>query len=116
MDGRWVCKITDYGLRNIKQYAAISSDNKKLSDDSLLWTAPELLRNNITTAANMQKGDVFSFGIICQEIVLQNLPYGSNEPELPPSDIISMLKKGVQPFIRPQISNGKEVSSLEYIF
>ena len=35
-----------------------------------LWTAPELLRSTSTpTIESIQKGDVYSFAIICQEII-----------------------------------------------
>lgn len=54
----------------------------------LLWTAPELLRMHNRPPEGTSKGDVYSFGIICQEIVyrsgvfyLENLdvePEGNN--------------------------------------
>jgi len=49
----------------------------------LLWTAPELLRDPDRPARGSQKGDVYSYGIILQEIMLRTGPYGYNnmEPE-----------------------------------
>ena len=38
----------------------------------LLWTAPELLRMHHRPPSGTLKGDVYSFGIICQEIVYRN--------------------------------------------
>uniref|UniRef100_A0A287D024 Guanylate cyclase n=1 Tax=Ictidomys tridecemlineatus TaxID=43179 RepID=A0A287D024_ICTTR len=55
VDSRMVVKITDFGCNSI------------LLPKKDLWTAPEHLRQaNIS-----QKGDVYSFGIIAQEIILR---------------------------------------------
>ncbi|KAK6471513.1 heat-stable enterotoxin receptor [Huso huso] len=53
VDSRMVVKITDFGCNSV---TPIKKD---------LWTAPELLRQ----AGFSQKGDVFSYGIIAQEII-----------------------------------------------
>ena len=42
------------------------------------WRAPELL--NYSGPANA-KGDVYSFGIILQEIITRNEPYGDTNME-----------------------------------
>ncbi|KAM6897101.1 guanylyl cyclase C [Xenentodon cancila] len=55
VDNRMVVKITDFGC------------NAFLSREQDLWTAPEHLRKEGTS----QKGDVYSFAIIGQEIVLR---------------------------------------------
>lgn len=44
----------------------------------LLWTAPEHLRNPDGIIGYSQKGDVYSFGIILQEIILRAAPYERN--------------------------------------
>lgn len=48
---------------------------------SLLWTAPELLRQDEDKRplCGTQKGDVYSFSIILQEIVFKTLPYFIDE-------------------------------------
>ena len=40
-----------------------------------LWTAPELLRMPGPPPEGTQKGDVYSFAIICQEIVYRKGPF-----------------------------------------
>ena len=40
-----------------------------------LWTAPELLRMHNPPPEGTQKGDVYSFAIICQEIIYRNGPF-----------------------------------------
>ena len=49
-----------------------------LNASDLLWRAPEHLdgRNNLSKS---QRGDVYSYGIILQEILLRSLPYAMND-------------------------------------
>uniref|UniRef100_A0A671UP32 Guanylate cyclase n=1 Tax=Sparus aurata TaxID=8175 RepID=A0A671UP32_SPAAU len=70
VDGRFVLKITDYGLPMI-----LHSQNFHLPEDpqELLWTAPELLRKPVRGGSFA--GDVFSFSIIIQEVISRTLPY-----------------------------------------
>ncbi|KAL2078066.1 hypothetical protein ACEWY4_025751 [Coilia grayii] len=59
VDNRMVVKITDFGFRTI------------LSPGRDLWTAPEHLRKEGIS----QKGDVYSFAIIAQEIMLRRCTF-----------------------------------------
>jgi len=45
----------------------------------LLWTSPELVRLEKRPPKGTQKGDVYSFGIILQEIFLRCNPYFYND-------------------------------------
>ncbi|KAM8900046.1 atrial natriuretic peptide receptor 1 isoform 2-T2 [Spinachia spinachia] len=71
LDDRWVCKITDYGLRTFRR----DDGSEPLSpyQQSLLevYTAPEFSRSNVepTLAA-----DVFSYSIILLEIATRSDP------------------------------------------
>lgn len=47
-----------------------------------LWTAPELLRDTNPPIAGTPKGDVYSYGIILQEIQLRNGPFYLRDSEL----------------------------------
>jgi guanylate cyclase 2F len=41
----------------------------------LFWTAPEFLRDPESSRRGTFKGDVYSFAIILQEVVVRGLPY-----------------------------------------
>lgn len=76
IDSRWMLKITSHGLH------ALKSGDKKYDEigeyakyKRMLWTAPELLRNVKPPRYGTQKGDVYSFGIIIQEIVYRSMPF-----------------------------------------
>lgn len=70
----------------------------------LLWTAPEIVRNTKGVSKNgTQPGDVYSFGIIMQEVVVRGEPYCMLS--LTPDEIIAKIKKP-PPLIRPSVSKG----------
>lgn len=90
VDSRFVLKITDYGLHELRRNPdEVENHNsheywkseKLLASFSgafyienfsfleFLWTAPELLRQPNVPDQGTQKGDVYSFAIIVQEIV-----------------------------------------------
>jgi len=46
-----------------------------------LWTAPELLRMSNPPPEGTQKGDVYSFAIICQEIIYRKGPFWLEDDE-----------------------------------
>jgi len=46
-----------------------------------LWTAPELLRLPNIPPEGTQKGDVYSFAVICQEIVYRKGPFWLEDDE-----------------------------------
>ncbi|KAM6923891.1 retinal guanylyl cyclase 2-like [Xenentodon cancila] len=96
VDGRFVLKITDYGLPMILQSLSIS-----LPEDpqDLLWTAPELLRNPVQ--AGSFAGDVYSFSIIIQEVISRTPPYAMMD--MPVHEIVERLKKP-PPLCRPVVS------------
>ncbi|XP_055368849.1 retinal guanylyl cyclase 1-like isoform X2 [Betta splendens] len=96
VDGRFVLKVTDYGLPMI-----LHAQNLNLSEDpqDLLWTAPELLRNPVQGGSFA--GDVFSFSIITQEVISRTLPYAMMD--MPAHEIVDRLKNP-PPLCRPMVS------------
>ncbi|XP_014677271.1 PREDICTED: atrial natriuretic peptide receptor 1-like [Priapulus caudatus] len=93
IDARFVVKITDFGLRTLRTTEASQSEqNQQVYYRGLLWTAPELLPHvSFVEAACSQKGDVFSFAIILQEIITRLGPYEMLICE--PAEIIDKLKE-----------------------
>ncbi|XP_044198310.1 retinal guanylyl cyclase 2-like [Thunnus albacares] len=96
VDGRFVLKITDYGLPMI-----LHSQSLNLPEDpqELLWTAPELLRSPVRGGSFA--GDVFSFSIIIQEVISRTLPYAMMD--MPAHEIVERLKQP-PPLCRPVVS------------
>ncbi|VDL98237.1 unnamed protein product [Schistocephalus solidus] len=74
-------------------------------NEYLLWTAPELLREPIRGTIATQKGDVYSFGIILQEILCCSEPFP--DCDLSAEDIVEKVRAGDPPF-RPEV-NGAEI-------
>ncbi|XP_053981020.1 uncharacterized protein LOC128877602 isoform X2 [Hylaeus volcanicus] len=101
IDARWVLKVTDYGLPAFYEAQNIVSPTKTARD--LLWTAPELLRHPNMRKKGTQAGDVYSFGIIMQEVVVRGEPFCMLA--LTPEDIIEKVMKP-PPLIRPSVSKG----------
>ena len=83
----------------------------KLDEDSdlvfndELWTAPELLKVEKTPKRGSKEGDVFSYGIILQEIILQGLPYCLNTPHLMAEEIVKEVASGREPPYRPMMGD-----------
>uniref|UniRef100_A0A8C9SDS6 Guanylate cyclase n=1 Tax=Scleropages formosus TaxID=113540 RepID=A0A8C9SDS6_SCLFO len=87
VDSRFVLKVTDFGLSQLRWPAGVPS---------LLWRAPELLRTTMPPNGT-QKGDVYSFGIIVQEVI-----YLRDSVLLPPlPDIVERVRAGGCSPLRP---------------
>lgn len=73
----------------------------------LLWSAPEAIRGTKNYPKHgTQAGDVYSFGIIMQEVVVRGEPFCMLS--LNPDEIIAKIKKP-PPLIRPSVSKTFEV-------
>uniref|UniRef100_A0A8C0GF97 Guanylate cyclase n=1 Tax=Chelonoidis abingdonii TaxID=106734 RepID=A0A8C0GF97_CHEAB len=77
-----------------------------------LWTAPELLRMEMPPARGTQKGDVYSFGIILQEIALRNGVFYVEGLDLSPKEIIERVKSGECPYFRPSVNVACHIEEL----
>uniref|UniRef100_A0A8C1XZ43 Guanylate cyclase n=1 Tax=Cyprinus carpio TaxID=7962 RepID=A0A8C1XZ43_CYPCA len=99
VDGRFVLKVTDYGLNEI-----ISSQNIILEDtkpEDQFWTAPEILRNPKLKKKGTYPADVYSFAIIMQEVISRCAPFCMLD--MPPEEIIDKVRSP-PPLCRPTVS------------
>jgi guanylate cyclase 2F len=152
VDARWVLKITDYHLNemyllqnsprqvNIGGKTEIISSIEIYTIESslyfpmldLLWMAPEHIRTSMikddvaTLTTCSAAGDVYSFGIIMQEVILRRPPFCMLELTTQgqllsiKSLVISMIHIEIiakirkpPPLLRPSVS--KQVAPPEYI-
>ncbi|KAK2155393.1 hypothetical protein LSH36_241g02011 [Paralvinella palmiformis] len=106
IDTRWTCKLTDFGLRRFRE-----GERKLLPGDpsyyyQLFWTAPEHLREEVTVRGGSQKGDVYSYAMILQEILTRSTPYCDISDD--PQYIIERLEAGDRPVLRPKILSSSQ--------
>ncbi|KAJ2948359.1 hypothetical protein O0L34_g7596 [Tuta absoluta] len=102
IDGRFVLKISDYGLNTLFTPTDLIKDDTYYY--KLLWTAPELVTGSMYPgAAASLKGDVYSFGIILEEIVLRAGPFHHYTGTLSNEVIVSRVCARESPPFRPVV-------------
>uniref|UniRef100_A0AAV2J2J5 Guanylate cyclase n=1 Tax=Knipowitschia caucasica TaxID=637954 RepID=A0AAV2J2J5_KNICA len=99
VDGRFVLKITDYGFNELLE--SQKAPFEEPPPEELFWTAPEFLRDPPSIRRGTYKGDVYSFAIILQEVVVRGPPYCMLG--LTPQEIIRKVKKP-PPMCRPTVA------------
>lgn len=71
----------------------------------MLWVAPELLPLTVIPGSPAtQKGDVYSFGIILEEIIVRGGPFQAARQFLDCQDIISRVASRESPPFRPAVN------------
>ncbi|KAE9421556.1 hypothetical protein Angca_004723, partial [Angiostrongylus cantonensis] len=98
VDDRWQVKVSDYGIEKLRLH-----DKRSLSD--LLWTAPEILRDPTSTGS--QEGDIYSFGIVCAQIITQSSAWNLESRKEDEDELIYMIKKGGYGAPRPSLEDHK---------
>ncbi|XP_028725262.1 retinal guanylyl cyclase 1 [Peromyscus leucopus] len=99
VDGRFVLKVTDHGHGRLLEAQRVLPEPPSAEDQ--LWTAPELLRDPALERRGTLAGDVFSLGIIMQEVVCRSPPYAMLE--LTPEEVIQRVQSP-PPLCRPLVS------------
>ncbi|CAI9163014.1 unnamed protein product [Rangifer tarandus platyrhynchus] len=99
VDGRFVLKVTDHGHGRLLEAQRVLPESPSAEDQ--LWTAPELLRDPVLERRGTLAGDVFSLGIIMQEVVCRSAPYAMLE--LTPEEVVKRVQRP-PPLCRPSVS------------
>ncbi|XP_015828911.1 atrial natriuretic peptide receptor 1 isoform X2 [Nothobranchius furzeri] len=101
VDSRFVLKITDYGLQSLRTCSYPEDTHAYYARK--LWTAPELLRADCPLPCGTQKGDVYSFSVILQEVALLKGVFFLESQSLTPKEIIQAVIQGGVPPLRPSL-------------
>ncbi|KAG1683373.1 Atrial natriuretic peptide receptor 1 [Nymphon striatum] len=104
VDSLFVLKVTDFGLPMLRAEST-SYSITSMNSDQLLWCAPELLKQDYNPKQITKKGDVYSFSIILQEIILRDNPYCMFSHRFSNTEIIERVKKQENPRFRPQVED-----------
>ncbi|XP_037651607.1 atrial natriuretic peptide receptor 1-like isoform X2 [Sebastes umbrosus] len=99
VDSRFVLKITDYGLESLRTSSCHEDTHAHYARQ--LWTSPELLRTECPPPCGTQKGDVYSFSIILQEVALLRGVFYLDALNLTPKEIVQAVVHGDAPPLRP---------------
>ncbi|XP_060078089.1 atrial natriuretic peptide receptor 1-like [Ylistrum balloti] len=101
VDSHWVCKVSDMAMPAFREGERDDDHGKHARYTKLLWTAPEILRKPDAFPRGSQKGDVYSYGIILQEILTKSEPYSCSLDE--PNQIVARVKQLEHPPFRPKV-------------
>ncbi|KFM63400.1 Atrial natriuretic peptide receptor 2, partial [Stegodyphus mimosarum] len=102
VDSHFVVKLTDFGLPSFRHIESLDcAEDKDLK--KFLWKAPELLRLPVCPPEGTPKGDVYSFGIILQEIILREEPFFPFRGSLSVAEILTRVRIRECPPFRPVV-------------
>ncbi|CAL2044643.1 unnamed protein product [Caenorhabditis brenneri] len=99
INDRWQVKIGAYGL-------SFMQGVEKRSEDGLLHTAPEVLREGLVNGS--QAGDIYSFAIVCSELVGHCSAWNLENRKEEADEIIFMVKRGGRTPFRPSLDEVDE--------
>ncbi|CAH8444548.1 unnamed protein product [Dicrocoelium dendriticum] len=106
LDARFAVKLTDFGLPRIRVPNAQKYERGTTAYyRNLLWTAPELLPTQEDAIPPPTfKGDVYSFAIICQELIYRKGPFYVDDENQPDArTIIHSVAEHQVPSYRPTL-------------
>ncbi|XP_070200870.1 atrial natriuretic peptide receptor 2-like [Littorina saxatilis] len=108
VDSRFGLKVTDFGLLSFFPPTVVTDheDNYHAMLEKLLWLAPEHLSvycSGYRQTGGSQKGDVYGFGIIMEEVTLRSVPYDTQRGLLSVTEILDKVMKRENPPHRPKV-------------
>ncbi|XP_052786457.1 atrial natriuretic peptide receptor 1-like isoform X2 [Mya arenaria] len=103
VDSRFVLKLTDFGLHDLRGHDEEMQEGAYAHYRGLQWTAPELLRMHNRPLCGTQRGDVYSFAIICQEIVYRSGVFYVANIDVGPQEVVERVKSNSKPPFRPTL-------------
>ncbi|XP_071439593.1 atrial natriuretic peptide receptor 1 isoform X2 [Hetaerina americana] len=110
IDSRFVLKISDFGLRTLTTPSPPYPPRDAAFYTKLLWVAPELLTETLMNPAGVppatQKGDVYSFAIILEEILVRGGPFEVASHTLTAQEIVEQVSQRSSPPFRPTVILG----------
>ncbi|XP_046387988.1 atrial natriuretic peptide receptor 1 isoform X2 [Ischnura elegans] len=110
IDSRFVLKISDFGLRTLTTPSPPYPPRDAAFYTKLLWVAPELLTETLMNPAGIppatQKGDVYSFAIILEEILVRGGPFEVASHTLTAQEIVEQVSQRSNPPFRPTVVLG----------
>eukprot|EP00002_Diphylleia_rotans_P005174 TRINITY_DN142_c0_g1_i10.p1 TRINITY_DN142_c0_g1~~TRINITY_DN142_c0_g1_i10.p1 ORF type:complete len:744 (-),score=160.74 TRINITY_DN142_c0_g1_i10:408-2639(-) len=92
LDGKWNCKISDFGLSGVSK-----KDKDSAPPGTLFWMAPEVIGGLEYT----KKSDVYSYAIIMWEVFTRAEPY---HEEMAESVVYRVHKEGLRPKLPSSVS------------
>ncbi|CAG5135632.1 unnamed protein product, partial [Candidula unifasciata] len=101
IDNRFSVKLTDFGLPTMYSSLLVDVSSQEFQHDCL-WKAPEILRSAEVCVGTME-GDIYSFGIILQELVARDAPFAAESVYMSTDEIIQKVKDGGSPPFRPSM-------------
>ncbi|XP_071510210.1 atrial natriuretic peptide receptor 1-like [Diadema antillarum] len=102
VDSRFVLKLTDFGLREFRELEKSDGDlanSKNLQ--KMLWRSPEQLRH--PEMKPTREGDIYSVGIIMQEILSRGRPFEEERNNMEFDEILKKLRETCNPPFRPTV-------------
>ncbi|OWA51253.1 Atrial natriuretic peptide receptor 1 [Hypsibius exemplaris] len=109
VDGKFTLKVCGFGhsyLRTAEELAPVDVTDTDRNYDLLLWRAPEFLSINMPPSGT-PRGDVYSFAIILQQIILESRPFSNHNEKRDKYSALEIINEVLQsnvPPTRPQVS------------